>query len=103
MPRPGTRATAGYRSRDLSGWSLEVRCDPTTSDHVSEPVDANVDAPVVWTQRSEMKDGNWHRMSVHALGTWITVDIDAIADGVPKGSRAWLFRPMSALRQPLGR
>jgi hypothetical protein len=67
----------------LPGWSIEVdtwynevHADPTTGDHVSLHLDGNVNAPVVWAPLPEMEDGNWHRMSVNVLGTWITVTID---------------------------
>jgi hypothetical protein len=53
-----------------------VHADPTTGDHVSLHLDGNVNAPVVWAPLPEMEDGNWHRMSVNVLGTWITVTID---------------------------
>ena len=69
--------------KDPTGWSIEVDTwyngehnDPTSADHVSVHFDGNVNVPTVWAALPEMEDGNWHRMSVDVLGTWITVAID---------------------------
>jgi len=73
----------GYQG--LPGWSIEVdtwynheHYDPTEADHLSVHIDGNINAPVVWAALPEMEDGNWHRMAVSVVGTWMTVAIDGV-------------------------
>ena len=77
----GTGGGIGYYG--LPGWSIEVDTwynnehnDPTSADHVSVHFDGDVNSPTTWAALPEMEDGNWHRMRVDVLGTWITVAID---------------------------